>query len=273
MASYILEKFFPTEWKRSCKNLLLLLVLILGFASLTQKAYGQVYKGFVLDEITREPIPYIIVMLQSLEGEYVRHDNTDDNGSFEIEAPEVKEYMVHVSRIGYTENTGGPFLVEEGDTLNIQFRVLEQTETLDEVTVEAERIEKQFALKNLEENRFFIRQERGLGEFMTKEDIEKMVAVSKPSQLFRMVPGISANFNGDLYNTFSNCPPKLIVNGMAMSYPSDLTFQSKFSTPFNIDSYVNLESIIGVEVYTDLIGQPVEYGPRSRCGAVVVWAR
>lgn len=271
MASYIFEQFYQTEWKRSCKNSLL--ILFLGFASVTQPSYGQIYKGQVLDEVTREPIPYVIVMLQNMEGEYVRHDNTDENGLFEINSPEVKQYLVHVSRIGYTENTGGPFLVEEGDTLTIQFRVLEQTENLDEVTVEAERINKQFALKHLEENRFFVRQERGLGEFMTREDIEEMIAINKPSQLFRMVPGISANFNGDLYNTFSKCPPKLIVNGMAMSYPSDLTFQSKFSTPFNIDSYVNIERIIGVEVYTDLIGQPVEYGPRSRCGAVLVWTR
>lgn len=235
-------------------------------------ANAQVYKGTVIDEITREPIPYVIVMLQNLEGEYVRHDNTDENGLFEIKAPEAKEYLVHVSRIGYTENTGGPFLVKEDETLNIQFRILEQTETLDEVTVEAERIKKQFALEHLEENRFFVRKERGLGEFLIREEIDKMVA-NKPSQLFRMVPGISANFNGDLYNTFSKCPPKLIVNGMAMSYPSDLTFESKFSTPFNIDSYVNLEAIVGIEVYTDLIGQPVEYGPRSRCGAVLVWTR
>lgn len=241
--------------------------------SIPEFAIAQVYKGQVLDEVTREPIPYVIVMLQGLEGEYIRHDNTDENGLFEIKAPEITEYLVNVSRIGYTENTGGPFLVEEGDTLNIQFRVLEQTESLGEVTVEAERVKKQFTLEHLTENRFFDRQERGLGEFMTREDIQEMVAVIKPSQLFRMVPGISANFNGDLFNTFSKCAPKLIVNGMAMSSPSDLTFQNKFSTPFNIDSYVNIESIIGVEVYTDLIGQPVEYGPRSRCGAVLVWTR
>lgn len=240
---------------------------------LTEFTYAQVYMGTVVNEITRDPIPYVIVMLQNTEGKYIRHDNTDDSGSFEIEAPEAKEYLVHVSRIGYTENIGGPFLVEADDTLNIQFRVLEQTENLEEVTVEAERINKQFALKHLEENRFFVRQERGLGEFITREDIEETVAF-KPSDLFRMVPGISANFlSGGIYNYKSKCSPKIVLNGMQMSQPSDLMIEDKRSTSFNLNDYIPLEKIIGIEVYTDLISQPVEYGPRSKCGAVLVWTR
>ena len=85
---------------------------------------AQVYKGAVLDEATREPIPFVTVSLQNEDNEHVRHTSTDEDGAFLLVAPEMTEYFLHVKRIGYSENSGGPFLVETGDTLSVQFRII-----------------------------------------------------------------------------------------------------------------------------------------------------
>lgn len=250
-----------------------LLLVVFGSLSMAEYAAGQVYRGHVLDEATRQPVPYVIVMLQNTKGEYVRHDNTDENGFFEIKAPEVKEYLVHVNRIGYTENTGGPFRVEKDDTLNIEMRVLEKTENLGEVTVEAKAYQEKFNMRYLEENSFFVRKKRSLGQFMTKEDIEKVHAI-EPSDLFRRFLGFSTN-RGVIMNQARGCRPKVIINGMIMSEPSSLTIVKGdvFTPTFTIDRLVALENIIGIEAYTGMVGQPLEFGTPSRCGAVLVWTR
>lgn len=254
-------------------------VLLLLLSNITN---AQVYKGIVLDEATREPVPYVTVSLQNKENEHVRHTSTDEDGAFLLVAPEVTEYFLHVKRIGYSENTGGPFIVESGDTLSVQFRVLETTESLGEVTVEGTPYEQTLIENYLKSKNFFLRQRKGLGLFMTKEDIEEKHA-NFVSDLFRNTPGIQKVYsgaagteNGIIVNKRQKCTPKLVVNGLTLSSSNSLVLED-FTTAavggIAVDNYASIENLVGVEVYTGLPGQPAEFGPKSYCGAVVLWTR
>ena len=249
---------------------------------LADYAHGQVYRGVVLDEMNRKPVPYVTVSLQNEENEHVRHTSTDEDGSFLLVAPDITEYFLHVKRIGYSENSGGPFLVEAGDTLSVQFRILETTESLGEVTVEGTPYEQTLIDNYLKSNNFHTRKKRGLGVFMTKDDIKKKHA-NFVSDLFRNTHGIQKVYsgapgtgNGIIVNKRQKCAPKLVVNGntLSSSNPSVLEdFRTSAVGGVTIDNYASIENLVGVEVYTGIPGQPAEFGPKSYCGAVVLWTR
>jgi hypothetical protein len=255
---------------------------IILFLLVADYASAQVYKGVVLDEATREPVPYVTVSLQNQDNEHVRHTSSDEDGTFLLVAPDVTDYFLHVKRIGYSENSGGPFLVETGDTLSVQFRIMETTESLGEVTVEGTPYEQTLIENYLKSKNFYTRKNRGLGVFMTKNDIEEKHA-NFISDLFRSTHGIQKVYsgaagtgNGIIVNKRQKCAPKLVVNGLTLSSSTPLVLQD-FETAavggVAIDNYASIENLVGVEVYTGIPGQPAEFGPKSYCGAVVLWTR
>ncbi len=254
------------------------LVGVLLLLWLVESGYAQVYKGVVLDEATRKPVPYVTVSLQNADNEHVRHTSTDEDGTFLLVAPDVTDYFLHVKRIGYSENTGGPFLVETGDTLSVQFRVMETAESLGEVTVEGTPYEQTLIENYLKSNNFYTRQKRGLGVFMTREEIEEKNAVQM-ADLFRGMHGVRVSVTpyGEtvISSNRRSCSPDVIVNGHTVNFSAPLVLEGtgNVGLPVKIERHANLENLVGVEIYAGIPGQPAEFGPKSYCGAVVLWTR
>lgn len=240
-------------------------------------AGAQVYTGRVLDEYSLEPVPYVVVSLQNEMNEHVRHTSTGEDGSFLLVAPEVGNYFLHVKRIGYSENSAGPYMVAVGDTLSVQFRVLETTETLDEVTVEGTPYEETLIENYLESKNFYTRKNQGIGQFMTKKEIEERKAI-ETSALFTGIHGIKRFYSPMaggplLLNERTDCAPNIIINGISVARSTPLTLSGSGGSFIAIDNYVNIDKLVGMEVYTSLVGQPTEFGQKSHCGAVVFWTR
>lgn len=244
----------------------------LCFSMGTGLANAQTYKGQVIDEFTRKPVPYVTVSLQNKNNEHIRHSSTDENGYYVLQAPEPSDYYVHVKRIGYSENTGGPFFVEADDTLNVIFRIMEIAEELGEITVEGTPYEETLIENYLKSKNFYTRKKQGLGQFFTKEEIRERHAINT-SDIFRYTHGIQ-KVNGRILNRRHNCTPKIVLNGMTMTSAPSLTLMDFGNiAPLDMDLYTNVNNLVGIELYTGLPGQPAHFGTKSRCGAIVLWTR
>ena len=250
--------------------------LLFLFLNTVDLASAQLYRGKVIDEYSRKPVPYVTVSLQNEDNEHIRHTSTDEEGQYLLVAPEPSNYYVHVKRIGYSENIAGPYYIETGDTLNIVFRIMEVAESLGEITVEGTPYEEFLTENYLKANNFYTRKKRGIGQFMTKKEIEDRKAI-ETSALFTGIHGIKRFYSNigppQLLNQHANCAPKIIINGMTLTSSSPLTLSGSGGNFTSVDFLVNVDNLVGMEVYTSLIGQPAAYGPKSRCGAIVFWTR
>lgn len=120
----------------------------LCFFFCAQAVFSQapVLKGLVVDEATREPIPYATVVLLNPEtSQMINGASTDANGRFEITAPD-QAFVVDISFIGYSKQVIRD--VEQGgqviDLGTIELR--QSSLELDEAEVRAERSVVEFKL-------------------------------------------------------------------------------------------------------------------------------
>ena len=234
---------------------------------------SQVFTGQVQHELTWEPIPYAVVILKDADYQRLAHVSSDENGFYEISAPAPGEYFIEVQRIGYTRVEGGPLPIGESDTLRVRFQLLEEAVIMDELTVMAERYNERLIDDYLDQVRFTSRMRSSIGRFMTRDDL-KDLRVNRTSDLFLNVQGVTLS-GGVLYSTRYNCPVKVVLNGFEIASSTTTTFEEYGDTPplFSVDALVNHDNIVGIEVYPGLIGQPAQFGTKSRCGLVAIWTR
>ena len=124
---------------------------------------------------------------------------------------------------------------------------------------------------------FFQRRERGLGFFLTGEEIAQLQARSL-TDVLRRVPGAGiggpqGNFGqrrgvqmgrGTGISGGQNCEAAFYVNGQP--FPVSATDQG-------IDAYVRPADVAGLEVYSGASTIPPQFASatNSRCGAIVIW--
>ncbi|MBK6266266.1 TonB-dependent receptor [Marivirga sp. S37H4] len=132
------------------KNLLLLFVLISSANVVAQQRgptgggasqiTGKV-TGIILDEKTKEPIPYATVVIKSpQDGETINGVITEADGSFKILNIKLGEYQLQISFVGYASLTQKIELTPKSPDVNLD-NILLQTDTdvLDEVMVSGQR--------------------------------------------------------------------------------------------------------------------------------------
>lgn len=251
----------------------ILTTFIICLLLLPTQLFGQVLTGQVQHEMTWEPIPFAIVILKDADLQRIAHITSDEDGYYELTAPAPGEYYVEVRRIGYLNFEGGPLTLAENDTLRARMLMQEEDLMLDELTVMAERYNEMLIDEYLNQVRFSARKRASIGRFITRDDL-KIQRVIRTQDLFLNVQGVTLQ-NGVLYSTRYNCPLKVVLNGFEIASSTTTTIEEYGVTPpeFNIDAMVNPDHIIGIEVYSGLIGQPAQFGTKSRCGLVAIWTR
>lgn len=113
------------------------------------------------------------------------------------------------------------------------------------------------------------RKKKGLGMYITEEDIHNKAPISF-SDIFRGIPGVSVVFDGSEYFvqitravTGMGCPVAWIVDGSPLLAASN-----------DIDAMFNPADIAAIEIYRSAIEAPVQYQVAdSRCGVIVVWTK
>lgn len=235
--------------------------------------FGQTFTGNVQHEITWDPIPYAVVILKDADRQRLDHVSTDENGFYELSADAAGEYYIEVQRIGYTSVEGGPFAIGVNDTLRVRLQLLEETVLMEELTVMAERYNEMLIDDFLDQVRFTARKRSSIGRFITREDL-KDLRINRTSEIFRNVQGVTLD-SGVLFSSRYNCPVKVVLNGMEVASSTTTTIQEYGVTPplFDIDTIVNHDNIVAIEIYPGLIGQPAQFGTKSNCGLVAIWTR
>jgi len=262
------NKFYISK---SIGTLLIIPVIIILFAP--DFAKSQQFRGEILEEVSRETIPHAVIFLLDESEEQIAHVSADADGYYEIDAPVAGTYYILARRIGFTEIMGGPFEIEEGQVMGVTLRLLEIATLMDELTVVAERYNEMLIDEYLEQNRFFARQKRGLGRFITRDDLKEM-RIFRTSELFVNTQGVTVD-QGILYSSRYNCPMRILINGFEVASSPTLTLEEFDDIPptFSIDTIVNPERIVGIEIHSGIVSEPPEFGPRTKCGTVAIWTR
>ena len=241
-------------------------------------ATAQIVTGQVFEEFSNNPLPDVVVSLQDSLQNPVSHTMTDEYGEFFLQTPEPGTYMVHVRQIGFHENSTGLIEMEIDDNLHIEIGMMVDTIVMDEITVEADRWS-----RFLDRQGFYTRQERGLGQFMDRKDIEEMRA-SRPSELFNMTHGVRIRNDGHLVNRrhMVTCPMTLVVDGVIVvesmcTYLAEQCHEEELRTRPSIDQILQTLNIQAIEIYTSPHSIPqhlaVGLSGITPCGAILVWTQ
>ncbi|MEO8878830.1 MAG: carboxypeptidase regulatory-like domain-containing protein [Gemmatimonadaceae bacterium] len=112
------------------------------------------------------------------------------------------------------------------------------------------------------------RAKRGLGSFITRDDIEKRQSILT-TDLFRTVPGLNVAFDGTNYTVQSarsgnkSCPMQWYLDGA----PFDNSDNS-------LDQMIRPDDIEAIEVYKSASEVPVQFqGQNASCGTILVWTK
>ena len=182
----------------------------------------------------------------------------DSLGRFTLRARDEGDYRLAASRVGYREAVSPEFELEEGDSLEVLFRLSADTVLLNPLQVVAASHRRP---RRLEE--FYERAGRGaFGWFVTREEIERRPALRTTDLLWtaRGIDVLPGRGFGGVVRGRGGCVPAVYLDGMRIGAGA-------------IDLWTTPGDLEGIEVYTGA-GAPVQYaGPGSGCAVVLLWTR
>jgi len=216
--------------------------------------------GMVVDRETRDPLQGVAVELRPLGAGadtlvVLPRALTDEAGRFVIGALADGAYRITIERIGYQPVVDSvAYSADLGLRIDVQF-VLEAVE-LEPLLVVVEA-----RSRYLDTNGFYDRRQRGIGRFITRDEIQERHPL-EVSDVFRTMPGVrvsAGNAPGSqgVLLLRSGCVADVYIDGM------------RTISPFPIDTMLQPLDVQGIEVYhgSEI---PARFGTTS-CGAVVIW--
>ena len=240
------------------RSVLAVALLVLGAVTAHAQQQGTL-RGTVTDSAGK-PLGDVDVAIVALH-QLVR---TDAQGRFVFAKLPFGDVELSVRRIGYQPQTVAAN-VTQGMEFAYTIALIAQPEVLETVTVNAAERRRHL---NVEE--FYERRARGLGQYITRADIEKKRA-SQPSDVLRETPGVMlVSVNGGHGVRFTKvvsmkrggqCVPTMWVDGQR-------------AEGLEIDD-LSLNDIEGIELYNGNSTTPAQFwrGNTNQCGTVVVWTR
>ncbi len=257
---------------------------IIGAEFLTLTPVPQVV-GTATESETNTPVSDVWMTLMSVEGDSVKMTRSDSLGAFVLTAPEPGPYHVRARRVGYAPGFMGPFQLEAGQAVNVEFSLRQLAFALDPLNVTAEAVD-----QYLNDVGFYRRQKANRGHFMDRTAIEMRLGQARDvTDLLTHLPGvgIADNLVGssgapiDLrrgVNSFVGCTgggPAIYVDG----FPIGNTQLGGFSEDdipapawLSLSGVAQPEDVYGIEIYRTPSQVPVEYGgAQAMCGVLLIW--
>ena len=243
-----------------------LVLLTPAAASAQQTIHGTVGRVDIGDRIDR-----VAVFLLGPDGAVHEAVLSDSVGRFEIDVPTSGTYTIRAQRIGYNPTRSAAIHVPANGTVQVRINLRPSAEVLDTARVTGER--ERFAPGPL--RGFYERKRRGLGHFLTRQQIEAK-GVNRFTSLLRLMHGVRIVSMGGSRSgvrmrgfgglTGTSCVPLLYWDGVKTGKIDDITNVGPDGVLFPSD----LEAI---EVYRPS-NVPGEFGGSdARCGVIVVWSR
>lgn len=215
---------------------------------------GQSIYGRVLVQDDTTAISGADLVLTDSAGLPVARVQTDESGSFRLPAPGPGRFRLSASRIGLSP-ISAEVLVREKEAVEVELRMAEEAIPLDPIVVVGRR---EIRAGTLDEfyDRMARMKQRGVGHFLTKEQIENRAFMSL-SLLLQTIPGVwsSGLISSTSEGTF--CTPEYYLDGRPM-----------------LGGYreIQLIDLEGVEVYRGYSEAVPGYFPDG-CGTIFLWRK
>lgn len=216
--------------------------------------------GVVTDAETGEPLKAVAVSLRptsSAAGDSASVDTvvSDARGRFAVRGLADGDYRIDLERIGYrTLSDSISFRAALG--LRIQAALVPEAVQLEPILAVVEA-----RSRRLEAAGFYQRRQRGLGEFVTRDQIEERNPV-RVTDLLATMAGVRLQHRdpargGTIVLLRGGCVPEIFLDGV------------RTMPPFSPDAALHPDDVAGIEVY-----HSAELPPRfgvSGCGALMIW--
>ena len=231
-------------------------------------AQAQALRGRVSDAVTLRPLPQVSVSLYSDSLQLLGEVRTDSTGDFLLRLPRPGSYHIMPRKIGFFGNVVGPLVMATRDTFELLVQVAPVAMTIRGVEVSASREPHVDFTRGFE-----ARRARGVGTFVTREEIDKRPA-SRTLDLLRGLSGVSVidddgspGFNELIVvsnrgarTMGSHCRMAMIVDGLQV----DNAQINRTYRPSDFEA---------IEVYAAST-LPLQYSQMgSECGAILFWTR
>ncbi|HEU0014403.1 MAG TPA: TonB-dependent receptor [Longimicrobium sp.] len=228
--------------------------------------------GTLVDASSGARVPRATVVLSANRGRFQTSVQTDADGRFAFEDLAAGPYRLRAARVGYREVITAVQLAQ-ADTLQLEIRIGVGAVALEPVTV----VSRAEVRPSGWMRGFHDRMERGVGHFITREEVEQR----RPAQvtdLLRAMPGMTNRMGrwgiGGQQTTQtrqgSNCIVQIFLDGMLLTRG----FFGTRRSDFNLDDYVQPSEVEGIEIYRGGHDVPAEFmTPNAGCGTVVIWTR
>lgn len=213
-----------------------------------------VVSGRVLEEGTNLPLAAASVRIGP-----VPEQLTDEDGRFRFDLLPPGLHDVTVEHIGFS-TVHDTVVTEVGTSLDVNVRLSTRA-------VPLEPIEVLVRSQVLERAGFYERQARGLGSFITRQEIESRPTVNS-SDFLRRVAGVRlvrGRFGNWIAIGRGNCPFRFFIDG------------NRITQGFSIDE-LPPHWLEGLEIYVGSSQVPSRFTAspleaNSRCGVIVIWTR
>ena len=189
---------------------------------------------------------------------------TNDDGRFLLDSLPIGTWSLGARAVGYSP-TFEPVDLLAGDANTIDI-TLDRLQYLDPIVINARRSQ----LAGVDLREFQLRQKSGMGRYLDVGAIDRYNPIWT-SDIFTRTPGLILQNNGASQRVMMKtddggaCPPLIYVGDMLLSG------DDRFSAG-EVDHLVDLNDVLGVEIYTRKALAPPQYQSfTSDCGAIVFW--
>lgn len=225
---------------------------------------AQTVAGQVVDPGTGTGLAGVDLRLLDNENRIGASAFSDDSGHFHITAPVPGRWRIAGEFLGYGSARSNLLQLAEDETVRVQIRMAVEPVQIEEpVVVVGERAYGSPDIADFHRRR--TQAERGgPGYFIHGDRIER--AAGPPTSLLNIVPGVTLAraSRGRIIRMRGGCVPALYVDG---------THINAFSNAESLDTYVDVQSIEGIEVYRGAQQPGGRFFDRAGCGLVLVWTR
>jgi len=247
-------------------------LVLLGLAVPGDSANAQTIIGRLLDGDAMQPVPHGFIELLDTAAFQLAATRSDEGGGFTISAPGPGVYLIRAEAFSYHTIEDGPVELAAGDTARVEFFILPKPEELDPLVVAAKRTDFQLRTAG-----FYRRQERGMGQYITREDIDdirphdvgsllvwgSLGVMLRPGPGGYMIPAFPAGRSSTVANSVGWCYPMYYVDGLP---DTGIVDEGGF--------LIHPNHIAAVEVYSTRAETPAQYrDPRASCGTILIWSR
>lgn len=244
---------------RTARALAAAVVPLLGLSVLPTGVEGQAaISGVVIDARTSQPVVGATVLILPDAGS----STTQREGAFRLPVMGSGRFVVETRHVAYAVRTD---TIQLGDGLHarVEIRLVAAAIELPPISVETRSL-------RLDQAGFFARRERGLGTFLTRDEMAKQ-NLRHVSDVFARVPGLRRAITADGGSRVDSRGGRMITRRCDMQYFID-GVRSEIGQ-VGVDQ-IPLDIVEGVEIYRGGSEVPMQFDSGSAvCGAIVIWTR